>query len=138
MLIRTDSPAEADPDVGFSRAADEEHLIDDLAQPFLDLAEKFEAARINDVDTATWHAILDANVFFWRFVANYLPGQLDKSVSDEMSEVLIRIGSFMQQACLSLRSTRDETLEQRVIELNLNMCAQVLNLRQNLLGLKEA
>ncbi|WP_425405656.1 hypothetical protein [Hwanghaeella sp.] len=138
MLIRKDSPAEADPDVGFSRAADEEHLIDDLAQPFLDLAKKFETARVSDVDTETWHAILDANVFFWRFVANYLPGQLDKTVSTEMSEVLIRIGEFMRQACLSLRANRDDVLEQRVIELNLNMCAQVLNLRQNMLGLKEA
>ncbi len=138
MHIRKDSPAEADPDVGFSRAADEEHLIDDLAQPFLDLAEKYEAARLNDVDEETWHAIQDANVYVWRFVANYLPGQLDKSVSGEMSEVLVRIGDFMRQACLSLRDNRDDALELRVIELNLNMCAQILNLRQEMLGLSEA
>lgn len=138
MLIRKDSPAEADPDVGFSRAADEEHLIDDLAQPFLDLADKFEAARLNTVDTETWRAILDANVFLWRFVANYLPGQLDKKASAETSETLVRIGNFMQQACVKLRNERDDALELRVIELNLNMCGQILNLRQEMLGLEEA
>jgi len=138
MLIRKDSPAEADPDVGFSRAADEEHLIDDLARPFLDLAEKFEAARRNEVDSETWYAILDANVFFWRFVANYLPGQMDKTASAETGEMLVRIGDFMQHACLKLRRGRDDVLEQRVIELNLNMCGQILSLRQEMLGLQEA
>ncbi len=138
MHIRKDTPAEADLDVGISRAADEEHLIDDLAQPFLDLAERFEAARTHPTDWETWRAVLDTNIFYWRYMANFLPGQLEKTASEETTEVLTRIGAFMQQACLALHDARDDVLEQRVVELNLNMCAQILNLRQSYLGLSEA
>ena len=35
-----------------------------------------------------WGAVLDANVYIWRFVANYLPGQVDKDVCAELGETL--------------------------------------------------
>ena len=37
------------------RSRDE--LIDDMAIPFLDLAEKFQAARLNGADAQSWKAL---------------------------------------------------------------------------------
>lgn len=136
MLIRTDVPAVLDPETGFSASAEAEHLIDDLARPFLELAEKLEAFRMADADQADWGPVLDANVYIWRFVSNYLPGQLDKEVCAELGETLQRIGDFMHMACRKLRDARDEELLDKVIELNCNMCAQILDLRRTMLGLE--
>ncbi|MEQ9490798.1 MAG: hypothetical protein RIM72_17585 [Alphaproteobacteria bacterium] len=107
-------------------------LIDDMAQPFLDLAEKFEIARLNELDDKDWYAILESNMFVWRFVANYLPRQLRDDVPEEMGALLVRISEFMMQAGSELRSNRDDTLIQRVIELNLNMCNQILALHDQM------
>lgn len=107
-------------------------LIDDMAQPFLDLAEKFEIARIHDLDDKDWFAILESNMFVWRFVANYLPRQLRDDVPESMGELLIRISEFMMQAGNELRFNRDDTLIQRIIELNLNMCNQILALHDQM------
>ncbi len=137
MLIRKDLPAVLDPETGFSMAAEAEHLIDDLARPFLELADKIEAAR-ETADPVEWGAILDANVYIWRFVANYIPGQLDKQVCAELGETLKRIGDYMHMACRKLREARDEDLINHVIELNCNMCAQFLDLRRTMLGIEDA
>jgi len=107
-------------------------LIDDMAQPFLDLAEKFEIARLNELDDKDWYAILESNMFVWRFVANYLPRQLRDDVPESMGELLVRISEFMMQAGNELRTNRDDTLIRRVIELNLNMCNQILALHEQM------
>ncbi len=107
-------------------------LIDDMAQPFLDLAEKFEIARLNEMDDKDWFAILESNMFVWRFVANYLPRQLRDDVPESMGELLVRISAFMMQAGTELRTNRDDTLIQRVVELNLNMCNQILALHEQM------
>ncbi len=107
-------------------------LIDDMAQPFLELAEKFEIARLNELDDKDWYAILESNMFVWRFVANYLPRQLRDDVPKEMGDLLVRISEFMMQAGSELRSNRDDTLIQRVIELNLNMCNQILAMHEQM------
>ena len=138
MLIRKDTPAVLDPESGFSASSDAENMIDDLARPFLELAQKLEVACAEPEGSEEWGAVLDANVYIWRFVANYLPGQVDKDVCAELGETLRTIGDFMHMACRKLRSERDEELTGRVIELNLNMCAQILDLRRTLLGLQDA
>lgn len=107
-------------------------LIDDMAQPFLDLAEKFEVARLNELDDKDWFSILESNMFVWRFVANYLPRQLRDDVPESMGELLVRISEFMMQAGNELRTNRDDTLIQRVVELNLNMCNQILALHDQM------
>lgn len=138
MLIRKDTPVVANPEAGFSQSENAEHLIDDLARPFLELAERIENARKDTVDIDTWNATLDANVYIWRFVANYFPSQLDKEKCAELGETIGRIGDFMHMACRKLGEARDEALIDRVIELNLNMCAQILDLRRTMLGLQDA
>ena len=42
-------------------------LIDDMALPFLDLAEKIEAAKVNNADPEAWIAIMETNLFLWRY-----------------------------------------------------------------------
>ncbi len=134
MLIRREAANAMDPAIGFSYSDDTETLIDDLAKPFLDLAEKLEATRLNDFDDHTRNAVLDANAYVWRFVANFLPRQLSKDVSPEMADLIVRISDFMQQAGIQLRKQNDEGLIKRLVELNLNMCNQILSLRKEMLG----
>lgn len=134
MLIRREATHPIDPALAFHFGDDVETMIDDLAQPFLDLAEKLEAIRLNDVDQASINAVLDANAFIWQFAANYMPRQLSKEVTPEMADLIVKIGDFMQQASRRLRDAKDDALLARLVELNLNMCDQVLSLRESLLG----
>ncbi|MDJ0683571.1 MAG: hypothetical protein QNJ84_02610 [Alphaproteobacteria bacterium] len=127
MHMRRETVVAIDPIASELGLADPESLIDDMAQPFLDIAERLEAARLNDVDAETWAAILDTNVLLWKFIANYLPTQLNRDMPAESTDLLRRIADFMSQSCTSLRRDRDEALTKWVIELNLNMCEQVLS-----------
>lgn len=103
-------------------------FVDNMAQPFLDISERLEAARIHGAEDETWFALLDTTVFLWRFVSNYLPTQFDKDTPLESAELLQRISAFMDTACAELRADRQDALITRVIELNMNMCQQLLNL----------
>ena len=109
-------------------------LIDDMAQPFLDLAERFEGYRLNGASDQDWTALLETNMFLWRFVANYLPSTMRSNVPMTMVDLLKRISVFMMRAGVELRENRDEELINRIIELNLNMCDQILALHDRTEG----
>lgn len=106
-----------------------DQLIDDMAQPFLDIAERLEAARLNETDDETWVAILETNMFLWRFTANFLPRQMPADMPAGLGDLLHRISRFMKQAGYELQRDRNDDLINRVIELNLNMCDQILAMR---------
>jgi hypothetical protein len=108
-------------------------LIDDMALPFLDLAEKIEAARLNDTDPETWKAILETNLFLWRFISNFLPTHFSPEVSSETEALLGRISEFMIKVTVALADDgpKDDALLDKVVRLNLNMCDQILGMRED-------
>lgn len=108
-------------------------LIDDLALPFLDLAEKIEAARLNDTGEDAWKAILETNLFLWRFISNFLPAHFSAEVSSETNELLSKISDFMTKVTVALREEgpKDGALLDKIVQLNLNMCDQILAMRDD-------
>lgn len=115
-------------DLSDGRRAD---LIDDMALPFLDLAEKIEAAKINGASEESWRAIFETNLFLWRFIANFLPRHFDDKVSNDTSELLSKISTFMTKVTVAMseEGEKDAALLDKVIKLNLNMCDQILAMR---------
>ncbi len=110
-----------------------EELIDDMALPFLDMAEKIEAARLNAVADDVWRGILDTNLFLWRFVSNFLPRHFSEDVTPETVEILGKISDFMTRvtAAMAQENLRDDELLDKMVTLNLNMCDQILTMRRN-------
>ena len=106
-----------------------EELIDEMALPFLELAEKLEGARLNGVDDETWKAIMETNIFLWRFIANFLPQNFDAAVPNRTHGMLEMIADFMLRAGTAMQDTRDEDLVEQLVRLNLNMCDQILSMR---------
>ena len=106
-----------------------EDLIDEMALPFLDLAEKLEAARLNGADKATWTAIMETNIFLWRFIANFLPKNFDREVPARSGAMLEMIADFMTRASLVMPESPDTELVDKLVRLNLNMCHQILSMR---------
>lgn len=108
-------------------------LIDDMALPFLDLAEKIEAAKINGASEDSWRAIFETNLFLWRFIANFLPRHFNGEVSSETAELLSKISDFMAKVTVAMsdEGEKDAAVLDKVIKLNLNMCDQILAMRGN-------
>jgi hypothetical protein len=106
-------------------------LIDDMALPFLDLAEKIEAAKVNNADPEAWIAIMETNLFLWRFISNFLPRHFSDEVSKETVDLLEKISEFMAKVSISLseQPAKDPALIDKVVQLNLNMCDQILAMR---------
>ena len=73
-------------------------FVDDLAKPFLDLAEGLEAARLNGVPEETWEALLETNVFMWKYMSSQLPRMSSQSLPEETRALLGRITEFMSKA----------------------------------------
>lgn len=119
------------PMMGAKPLGSREELLDDMALPFLDLAEKLEACRLNGAQPDTWKALLETNLFLWRFISNFLPKHFDASVTPETRELLRRISEFMIKVGVALEEgpERDPVLIRKVIHLNLNMCDQILAMR---------
>lgn len=113
------------------RQASREELIDDMALPFLDLAEKLEACRVNGADQETWRAVLETNLFLWRFISHFLPKHFDESVTPETRELLDRISGFMTRVGVAMSEgpDQDPTLISKIVHINLNMCDQILAMR---------
>lgn len=108
-----------------------EELIDDMALPFLELAEKIEAAKVNNADDETWTAIFETNLFLWRFIANFLPRHFSDDVTSETSDLLDKISVFMTKVTVALSgdTAKDTALIEKVVQLNLKMCDQILAMR---------
>jgi len=106
-----------------------EEMIDDMALPFLDMAEKIEAARVNKVDKEAWRAILETNLFLWRFMSNFLPKHFSAESGKETKELLRRISDFMVKVSVAVEGdpSQNPDLIRKVIQLNLNMCDQILS-----------
>lgn len=108
-----------------------EELIDDMAIPFLDLAEKFQAARLNGADPETWKALFETNLFLWKFISNFLPMHFDDQVSEETKGLLDRISKFMIKVSVAVgdEPEKDGSLIDTIVKMNLNMCDQILAMR---------
>ncbi len=108
-------------------------LIDDMALPFLDLAEKLEACRLNGADPQDWKAVLETNLFLWRFISNFLPKHFDESVTDETRDLLDRIGEFMVKVGVAMEEGPEQhpELVKTLVTINLNMCDQILAMRSD-------
>lgn len=106
-------------------------LIDDMALPFLDLAEKIEAAKINNAAPESWAAIMETNLFLWRFISNFMPRHFSDEVSKDTVDLLEKISEFMAKVSLALaeQPTKDPALIDKIVQLNLNMCDQILAMR---------
>jgi len=104
-------------------------IVDDLAKPFLDLAEGLEAARLNGVPEETWEALLETNVFMWKYMSAQLPRMSNQGLPPDTRDLLKRITDFMNRASASLVGQRDDELIRKMVQLNLNMCDQILRLR---------
>lgn len=111
-------------------AVKEVEVVDDLAKPFLDLAEGLEAARLNGVPEETWEALLETNVFLWKYMTVQLPKLTDGEIPPETAELITRITDFMNKASATLLAQRDDELIRKMVQLNLNMCDQILRLRE--------
>ena len=112
-------------------SAMQQDMIDDMALPFLDLAEKLESCRVNGADQETWRAVLETNLFLWRFISHFLPRHFSDEVPAGAAELLGKISEFMIKvgAALSEDPNQDPDLIEKVIQLNLNMCDQILAMR---------
>lgn len=107
-------------------------LIDEMALPFLDLAEKFEAAKLNGADPQTWKALFETNLFLWKFISNFLPRHFDEDVTKETRDLLGRISKFMIKVSVAIEDEpeKDGTLIDTLVKMNLNMCDQILAMRR--------
>lgn len=108
-----------------------QEMLDDMALPFLDLAEKLESCRLNGADTETWRAVLETNLFLWRFISHFLPRHFADDVPEGASELLNKISEFMIKVSVAIRDDpmADPDLIAKVVQLNLNMCDQILSIR---------
>lgn len=106
-------------------------LIDDMALPFLDLAEKIEAAKINNATPESWAAIMETNLFLWRFISNFMPRHFSDEVSKDTVDLLEKISEFMAKVSVALadQPTKNPALIDKIVQLNLNMCDQILAMR---------
>ncbi len=107
-------------------------VLDELAQPFLDLARKLEEIRLNGADPADWVAVADTNMFYWRFIVNYLPKHFETKVSPASKAMLEMIADFMIRAAKAMRSNVDENLLGQMVQMNLNMSDQILTIAEKL------
>jgi hypothetical protein len=114
--------------VGETEGRTRRELIDDMALPFLDLAEKIEAAKLNGADAETWRAIFETNLFLWRFIANFLPRHFSEEVPQDAVELIRRISEYMNNVTVTLMDAeeKDPAVLDKVVTLNLNMCDQIL------------
>lgn len=105
-----------------------DEMIDDMALPFLDLAEKLEAARVNGADRETFRAILETNLFLWRFMTHFLPRHFEAEAKSETIDLLKRISEFMAKVTVAMDGdpSQDPDLIRKVVQMNLNMCDQIL------------
>lgn len=110
-----------------------EELIDDMALPFLDMAEQIEAAKLNNVSGEAWQSILETNLFLWRFISNFLPRHFSEDVTPETAGLLSKISDFMTKVTIAMADggAREPDLLDKMIKLNLNMCDQILAMRNN-------
>lgn len=106
-----------------------EEIIDEMALPFLELAERFEAARLNGMDEESWVALMDANAYIWTFFKNYLPSTFDNQVSEQTVTTLESISQYMLRARNAMGKEVDADLAGKIVQLNLNMCDQILRTR---------
>lgn len=113
------------------KSVTQQDMLDDMALPFLDLAEKLEACRVNGADQDTWRAVLETNLFLWRFISHFLPRHFSDEVPAGASELLNKISEFMIKVSVALAQdpSQDPDLIDKVIQLNLNMCDQILAMR---------
>lgn len=114
--------------VGETEGRTRRELIDDMALPFLDLAEKIEAAKLNGADAETWRAIFETNLFLWRFIANFLPRHFSDEVPQDAVDLIGRISNYMNSVTVTLMDAeeKDSAVLEKVVTLNLNMCDQIL------------
>ncbi|WP_259780494.1 hypothetical protein [Aestuariispira ectoiniformans] len=106
-----------------------EEIIDEMALPFLELAERFEAARLNGISADDWSALMDANAYVWMFFKNYLPQTFDNEVSEQTTTTLESISQYMMRARSAMHAELDVELAGKIVQLNLNMCDQILRMR---------
>lgn len=104
-------------------------ILDDLAKPFLDLAEGLEAARLSGVPPETWEALLETNVFLWKYISAQLPRLSDQPLPADTQALLAKIAEFMNKASATVAVQRDDELIRKMVQMNLNMCDQILRLR---------
>lgn len=107
-------------------------VLDQLAQPFLDLAKKLEAVRLNGTDHETWVALSDTNMFYWRLIVNYLPKHFESKVSPASRAMLEMISDFMIRAAKAMRHAPDVKLLEQMVQLNLNMSDQILSIAEKI------
>lgn len=115
-------------DTGDTQDRTRRELIDDMALPFLDLAEKIEAAKLNGADAESWRAIFETNLFLWRFIANFLPRHFSEEVQPDTVDLIRRISDYMNKVTVTLLDAeeKDTAVLDKVVTLNLNMCDQIL------------
>lgn len=106
-----------------------EEIIDEMALPFLELAERFEGARLNGVSEDDWVALMDANAYIWTFFKNYLPKTFDNQVPEQTVATLESISQYMLRARNAMGTDVDMELAGKIVQLNLNMCDQILRTR---------
>ncbi|MDX1737164.1 MAG: hypothetical protein R3261_02945 [Alphaproteobacteria bacterium] len=107
-------------------------VLDHLAQPFLDLAQKLEAARLEGIDQEEWVALTDTNMFYWRFIVNYLPKNFESRVSPASKAMLEMIADFMIRAAKAMRRNPDGNILKQMVQMNLNMSDQILTIAEKL------
>lgn len=132
-MADTDSDANIAIDAGMMDGRSREELIDDMALPFLDLAEKIEAAKLNELSDDAWQSILETNLFLWRFISNFLPRHFSDDVTPETAGLITKISDFMTKVTIAMSNggAREPELLNKMVKLNLNMCDQILAMRNN-------
>lgn len=113
-------------------------VLDELAQPFLDLAQKLEEVRLNGTKSEEWVALSDTNMFYWRFIVNYLPKHFESKVSPASKAMLEMISDFMIRAAKAMRNAPDPKLLAQMVQMNLNMSDQILTIAEKLDAQQEA
>ncbi|MDF1747718.1 MAG: hypothetical protein P1V34_02465 [Alphaproteobacteria bacterium] len=132
-MADTDNDANIAIDAGMMDGRSREELIDDMALPFLDLAEKIEAAKLNELSDDAWQSILETNLFLWRFISNFLPRHFSDDVTPETAGLITKISDFMTKVTIAMSNggAREPELLNKMVKLNLNMCDQILAMRNN-------
>ena len=103
------------------------YKVEDTAMMFFDLAEKLEAIRVNNIRGRDLEAILDTNMYLWRYALHYIKSQFWMNIPQATIELIDELSNFMIRAGIVLKENYDDSMIRKMIHMNIRMCNQIID-----------
>lgn len=103
------------------------YRIEDSALTFFGLAEKLEAILDKNTSEKDLQAVLEANMYLWRYSTHYIKSQFWMDIPKETFSLMDELADYMLRAGFALLQTYDEGVVKKMIHMNIRMCNQILD-----------